>query len=636
MSFSNCMKILLVEDHADSRRNLQRLIERRGHEVVAVASAEEAEVVLAVQRFPFLILDWMLPGKSGVELCRQLRAQERGDEMFILLVTARGDTEDLHQALEAGANDYLTKPLDLGLLNVRLSVAERQIRDLSERNQARAELQQSAEKMTSILENTTDGFFAVDEHWNFTYLNAEAETLLGRSREELYGTNLWEKFPEEVGTIFQKSYERVLANQEAVEFEANAADGKKWFEVHAYPSGGGVSVFFRDITERKRGEDERLTTSKLESLGTLAGGIAHDLNNILTVISGNIGLAQIEAPSDSPNLLSFLSKAGQAAQHAAHLSSQLLTFSKGGAPLKKVVSLAQVVGQAAEFSLYGSNLRADVEVAPNLWKAEVDAGQIEQVMNALILNAREAMPHGGSIRISARNVELEEKPGLPVAPGRYLEISVADRGIGVPEGLMTKIFDPYFTTKPTASGLGLAISYSIVKKHGGVLLLESSTPEGSTFTFYLPASEGKVARAEQAGVAPIISRTQQRVLVMDDEAAIRDLTSQLLSTLGYEVTAVPDGTEAIKTYERALRRGENFQAVILDATVRGGLGGVATIERLRGMDPQVNAIICSGYSDEAALSEFLAYGFRSALPKPFTRGDLADALKRSLATSNAA
>ncbi len=548
------MKILLVEDHADSRRNLQRLIERRGHDVVAVASAEEAEAALARDQFAFLILDWMLPGKSGVDLCREIRAIPGGDEMFILLVTARGDTEDLQLALEAGANDYLTKPLDLGLLNVRLSVAERQIRDLSERNHARAQLQESARKMTSILENTTDGFFAVDENWNFTYLNAEAEALLGRRRDDLYGKNFWEQFPEEVGSIFETNYRRVMAEQQPVEFEASAADGKRWFEVHAYASGGGVSVFFRDVTERKRSEDERLTTSKLESLGTLAGGIAHDLNNILTVISGNIGLAQIEAPSECGILLSFLSKAGQAAQHAAHLSSQLLTFSKGGAPVKKVVSVARTLRQAAEFSLYGSNLRADVDIAPTLWKAEVDAGQIEQVLNALVLNAREAMPHGGSIRIAARNVELEENTGALPAAGRYLEVSVSDRGPGVPETLMTKIFDPYFTTKPTATGLGLAISYSIVKKHGGLLLLENSSSEGSTFTFYLPATEGKVACADRPEAAPALPQPQQRVLVMDDEAAIRDLTSQLLSTLGYQVTAVPDGVEAIKTYERALRR----------------------------------------------------------------------------------
>ncbi|MDQ6654641.1 MAG: response regulator [Verrucomicrobiota bacterium] len=625
------MKILLVEDHVDSRRNLQRLIERRGHEVVALGSAEEAEAALARERFPFLILDWMLPGKSGVDLCRQLRAEAAGDEMFILLVTARGDTEDLQQALEAGANDYLTKPLDLGLLNVRLSVAERQIRELAERNHARAALQDSAQTMTNILENTTDGFFAVDAEWRFTYLNPEAEVLLGRRRDELLGAEIWEALPDLRNSVFEANYRFVMEDKTPLSFEASDAEGKRWFEVHAYAGGGGISVFFRDITERKRVEEERLTTSKLESLGTLAGGIAHDLNNILTVISGNIGLAQIEAPGDSGSLLAFLSKAGQAAQHAAHLSSQLLTFSKGGAPLKKVVSLTQLLEQAAEFSLYGSNLRAHLEMAPNLWRAEIDAAQIEQVVNALMINAREAMPHGGVVQIAAENVEVDRNSSVALPGGRYVKVTISDRGDGVPEELATRIFDPYFTTKPAASGLGLAISYSIVKKHGGLLQLEKTSPDGSAFTFYLRATEATSTPAEKNPASGHGHRFgQKRVLVMDDESAIRELTSQLLGTLGDEVTAVPDGLEAVRTYERALSRGENFQAVILDATVRGGLGGVATIERLRGMDPDVNAIICSGYSDEAALSEFLAYGFRGALPKPFTRSELADALQKTL------
>ena len=626
------MKILLVEDHAESRRNLKRLIERRGHEVVAVSSAEEAETALESQAFPFLILDWMLPGKSGVDLCRQLRSKEAGDEIFILLVTARADTADLQDALEAGANDYLTKPLDLGVLNVRLSVAERQIRDLSERNQARAALQESARTMTNILENTTDGFFALDHDWRFTYVNPEAELLLARSRDELYGAELWEKFPDLKGSLFETNYRKVMDERTGIEFEASDPEEKTWSEVNAYPSGDGISVFFHDITDRKRSESERLTTSKLESLGTLAGGIAHDLNNILTVISGNIGLAQIEAPSECGSLLSFLSKAGQASQHAAHLSSQLLTFSKGGAPLKKVVAMSQLLEGSAQFSLYGSNLRADLDIASNLWKAEVDAGQIEQVVNALMLNARESMPHGGTVRVSGRNIEVNDLMAPALSAGRYLKITVADRGTGIPDDLVSKIFDPYFTTKTAASGLGLAISYSIVKKHGGLLHLESTSPEGSTFAFYLPATSGAATFAPQGPTARPLGFNHQRVLVMDDEAAIRDLTSQLLGTLGYQVTAVPDGLEAIRTYERALRRGEHFQAVILDATVRGGLGGVATIERLRGMDPNVNAIICSGYSDEAALSEFLAFGFRSALPKPFTRGELAEALQRTLAS----
>src|SRR6266404_1532041 len=630
------MKILLVEDHPGSRRSLQRLIARRGHEVTAVGSAEEAEAALAADTFPFLILDWMLPGKSGVELCRELRSQPNGDEMFILLVTAKADTEDLEQALEAGANDYLTKPLDVDLLDVRITVAERQIRELAERNQARAALLESARTMTDVLEKTTDGFFAVDSKWKLIYVNAAAETMFGRKRDELIGGLLWERFPELVGSVFQDNYERVMAESVAIEFEASDSSGKTWYDVHAYRSNGGISVFIRDVSERKKSETERLTTSKLESLGTLAGGIAHDLNNILTVISGNIGLAQIEAPADSGNLLGFLSKAGQAAQHAAHLSSQLLTFSKGGAPLKKVVSMGELLEHSAEFALYGSNLRADFDIAVDLWKAEVDAGQIEQVVNELILNAREAMPQGGTVRVRARNVVFEENTNALLPSGRYIKVSITDHGPGISEELRAKIFDPYFTTKPTGTGLGLAISYSVVKKHGGLLLLESSSAEGSVFTFYLRASENAATRSAEArsGGRPF-HYNHQRILVMDDEEAIRELTSQLLGTLGYEVTAVPDGLEAVRLYERSLRKGEHFQAVILDATVRGGMGGVATIERLRSMDPKVNAIICSGYSDEEALSEFLAYGFRGALPKPFTRSELADALQRAYETANA-
>jgi two-component system cell cycle sensor histidine kinase/response regulator CckA len=627
------MRILLVEDHAGSRLTLQRLIERRGHEVIAVGSAEEAEAELARQSFPFLILDWMLPGKSGVDLCRELRAGPDGDEFFILLVTARDDTQDLEQALEAGANDYLTKPLDPELLNIRLSVAERRIRALLERNQTRTELQETVRKMTDILEKTSDGFFAVDRDWKFTFVNRQAEKLLDRRREDLIGKDFWIEFPEFTRDAFEKNYRRAMSEQVVVEFEASDASGQVWFELLAYPSGGGVSVFLRDVTERKRVEGERLTTGKLESLGTLAGGIAHDLNNILTVISGNIGLAQIEAPNNSATLLSFLSRAGQAAQQAAQLSNQLLTFSKGGTPLKRVASISELVTQAAEFSLHGSNLRAELDVPEDLWRSAVDPAQIEQVINALIINAREAMPRGGTVRVSANNIEIDADSGLPVRPGRYVKVEIADDGCGIDHKSVTKIFDPYFTTKPSASGLGLSISYSVVKKHGGILQLESTSPDGSTFAFYLPATDAEPQIPEPTLANQIFDFNHQRVLVMDDEAAIRDLTSELLGTLGYEVTAVPDGAEALKTYEHAMRSGETFQAVILDATIRGGMGGVATIERLRDLDPDVTAIICSGYSDEAALSEFLTYGFRAALPKPFTRHELANVLQRAFEAS---
>jgi PAS domain S-box-containing protein len=624
------MKILLIEDHPDSRHNLRRLIEKRGHEVVACASAEEAEIEIAKATFPFLILDWMLPGKSGVELCESLRARPNGDEVYILLVTARSDPEDLERALAAGANDYLTKPLDARGLSVRLSVAERHIRELEERNHSRIALQDSARRMTDILEKTSDGFFALDTNWSFTYLNAKAEAKLGTPRESLIGQNIWAKFPTLSGSIFEQNYRKVMSDQVAIEFEALDVKANSWFEVHSYPSGGGVSVFFREITERKRAEVERLTTSKLESLGTLAGGIAHDLNNILTVISGNIGLAQLDAPTHCGNLLSFLAKAGQAAQHAARLSSQLLTFSKGGAPLKTIASVADLLQHAAEFSLHGSNLRAAIAIEDHLGKGDIDVGQVEQVINALMINAREAMPNGGCVNVSAGKVQIDEKSELLLDPGRYIKVSIADHGPGVPLDLVAKIFDPYFTTKASSTGLGLAISYSIIRKHGGFLHLESNSPDGATFSFYLPAATDKVVGDPLQPNENAFPFGAKRILVMDDESSIRELTTHLLATMGYEVTAVPDGAEAIRIYERALRKGEHFLVVILDATVRGGLGGVETIERLRNIDPDVNAIICSGYSSEAALSQFLSYGFRGALPKPFTRRELADALQKAV------
>ncbi len=626
------MKILLVEDHPGSRRNLQRLIERRGHEVTACESVEEAEAALAKEKFPFLILDWMLPGRSGVELCRELRTQPDGDDMYIWLITGQSDTKALEEALEAGANDYLIKPVDASRLNIRLSVAERQIRGLSERNESRVALRDYARNMTGILENTTDGFLALDADWKFIYVNPKAALLLDCSRDELLGESFWQKFPKMSGSLLEADYRKKMAEGSALEFEATDATGTSWYEVHAYPSGQGISVFFRDINRRKTTEEERLKTSKLESLGTLAAGIAHDLNNILTVISGNIGLAQF-GTSDAPaNYLPSLSKAGKAAEYAAHLSNQLLTFAKGSMPYKQVVAVGELLAHACEFALHGSNLRSEIDVAPNLWKAEVDADQIKQVVNALILNARDAMPFGGNVRMEAKNVQMNQGESTLLSAGHYLKVTVSDHGEGITPEVSAKMFEPYFTTKALASGLGLSISQSVIKKHGGLLHLESSSADGSTFAFYLPAVVTKSARVDDGIRERRFNFDRQRVLVMDDDASIRELTAQLLATLGYDVTTVPDGVAAITTYERALRSGQKFQAVVLDATVRGGLGGVATIERLRNVDPDVIAVICSGYSDEAALTEFLSYGFRGALPKPFTRAELGDVLQRAIAT----
>ena len=324
---------------------------------------------------------------------------------------------------------------------------------------------------------------------------------------------LWEEFPELTGSPFEANYRKVMAEQVAVEFEASDPAGKVWYEVHAYPSNGGVSVFFRDISERKRIEAERLTTSKLESLGTLAGGIAHDLNNILTVISGNIGLAQIEAPPDAGILLwlPLESRPGRAArgaslQPAPHLFEGRRSAEKGRFSLESCSNIQ------AEFSLYGSNLRADFDIAVDLWKAEVDAGQIEQVVNALMLNAREAMPHGGTVRVRARNVfsRTNRAPSF-----RRATTSRSRSPIAAPGSRRTcdaRSLIPISQPNRLEQGLGLSISYSIVKKHGGLLHLESSSPEGSAFAFYLPASDparSRLRKSQRSGThVPLQSSTR--------------------------------------------------------------------------------------------------------------------------------
>ena len=408
------------------------------------------------------------------------------------------------------------------------------------------------------------------------------------------------------GTIFEENYRAVMRDAESRSNSRRLEpQGNTWFEVHSYPSGGGISVFFRDITERKRMEDERLTTSKLESLGTLAGGIAHDMNNVLTVISGNIGLAQLEAPTHCGNLLSFLAKAGQAAQHAARLSSQLLTFSKGGAPLKKVASVARSPDSARRnFPSTARTCAPTIEIEDHLGKAEIDAGQIEQVINALMHQRAGSDAERRQRSPSARRtIQVTEKSVCRWRPGATSRSRSPTHGPGVPPDLATKIFDPYFTTKPTSSGLG---SGDQLFDHQETRRLSPSRKQlpGRRHFRLLPA-DGARARWCSDPLQPNETRptvSQQRILVMDDEAAIRELTSQLLATMGYEVTAVPDGSEAVRIYERARAKAKHFKAVILDATVRGGLGGVETIARLRRSDPEVNAIICSGYSDDAALS----------------------------------
>ena len=388
--------------------------------------------------------------------------------------------------------------------------------------------------------------------------------------------------------------------------------------------------YFRDITERKHLEEERLRYTKLESLGHLAGGIAHDFNNILTAILGNISLAMLgDSPGDGRQ--ERLLRAENACQQARALAQQLLTFAKGGAPVKEVISVAASLAESAAFACSGSQVRCETAFPENLRALEVDPGQIGQVFQNLIINAIQAMPNGGTIKICAANLSLDEVNHLSLSPGDYVKISIQDQGMGIPIEHLPKIFDPYFTTKQKGSGLGLATSYSIINHHQGHISVESKMEQGSTFHIYLPASDQKLVPALQQEKQVIPG--QGRILVMDDEEMVREVLGKMLVKLGYEVRFAQDGAQAIEIYRQAREHGDAFDAVILDLTVPGGMGGKEATTQLLEIDPQVKVIVSSGYSDDPIMAEPQKYQVSAVIAKPYRVSDLSERLHKVILAS---
>jgi CheY-like chemotaxis protein len=356
----------------------------------------------------------------------------------------------------------------------------------------------------------------------------------------------------------------------------------------------------------------------LESLSTLAGGIAHDFNNLLTTVLSNLSLATSQLGSEDP-LGQKLKEAERACLQTRGLTYQLLTFSKGGAPVRKVMSLTPLVKEAARFALVGSNASCEFLLPEDLWPANIDETQIGQVIHNLLLNADQAMPRGGKIRIEAQNVTIRGHPLLPLSDGRYVTVSIRDEGLGIPPDRLPRIFDPFFTTKPSASGLGLSTSYSILKNHGGYLTVTSEMDKGSTFTFYLPASsQGEEERGEEGKPQKEVPvRGKGRILVMDDQEGVRVAAKHALSHLGYEPTLAKNGAEAIQLYREAWESGRPFAAVIMDLTVPTGMGGHEALQHMVQINPQVKAIVCSGYAQDPTLSRYRQYGFLGVLSKPY-------------------
>ena len=385
----------------------------------------------------------------------------------------------------------------------------------------------------------------------------------------------------------------------------------------------------REMDEKEKMQENLIRVEKLESTALLAGGIAHDFNNMLSIIIGNLSLAQIDAEKGK-NITKILRDTEKSCFRARDLTKQLLTFSKGGAPVKKTMPVTDLIKETVIFALRGSNVGYHFSIAPDLYPVNVDEGQINQVISNMVINAGHAMPEGGTVMVMAENtdIEPENKKLPPLAPGPYIRISVQDTGVGIAKKDLQSIFDPYFTTKPTGSGLGLATAHSIIEKHGGFISVHSKEAKGTTFQIYLPASTEKIhgSITHNNGAMEKPSQGRGRILIMDDEEMIRSVVGKLLRHLGYESDSAEDGVEACKKYLEAMAKKEKFSAVIMDLTIPGGMGGKEAVQHILKIDPQAKVIVSSGFSTDPVMANYKSYGFSGVVAKPFMIQELSAVL----------
>ena len=399
----------------------------------------------------------------------------------------------------------------------------------------------------------------------------------------------------------------------------------------------GVVHLAKDISERKKMMDELVKTSKLDSIGTLAGGIAHDFNNLLTGIIGNVSLAKMDAEPDS-ELYEMLDDAEQASLKAQNLTQQLLTFSRGGRPVRKVVGVDSFLESAVKLGMRETGVGYDVQIGSGSWPVEADIGQMGQAIRNLVLNAAQAHPSDNMVRVRADNVVFKEKEDPDLAAGHYVKITIADKGSGIPEENKHLIFDPFFSTRAGASGLGLSTAYSIVKGHNGKITAESAPGEGTVMSIFLPAAAaaGSKSGDQTAGTEQSHPSQAYRILVMDDEKIVRKLVGRILKMAGHEVVFAVDGDQAIDCYIDAGAEGKYFDAVIMDLTIPGGMGGKEAIEKLRQIDPGITAIASSGYSNDPVMSDYKTYGFSGVVTKPYKASTLTEALEELIENRKAA
>ncbi len=492
-----------------------------------------------------------------------------------------------------------------------------------------AKLASGKDRLTVTLNSIGDGVIATDTEGKVVSVNTMAEKLTGWTQSEAMRKPIGNIFH----TIHEKTRER-RSNPVENAIRVGGAAGLQSSTILIARDGTeriisdntasirdeqgnifGVVVIFRDITDKQKSEAELLIESKMESISALAGGIAHDYNNILTGIIGNISLARMS--THSPEMLTGrLDAMEKSAMRAKDLTQQLLTFARGGSPIRKPIQISNLIKESAQIGLRGANVNSEFTLPADLWRVEVDETQIRQTIIQLVINAVQAMPDGGKLEVRAENVELIGGFTSALKPGKYVKISIKDYGMGISPEHLSRIFDPYFGTKKHASGLGLATAHSVIRRHDGQIKVESIVGVGTTFHIHLPAS----FKVDMTAATDHIQRQftgHGRILVMDDEEDILSVVGAMLEINGYEVKTAKDGVEALEYYKTAKREGKPFAVVIMDLTIPNGMGGREAIRLLKEMDPQAKAIVSSGYSYDPVMSDYRKFGFSGIVPKPY-------------------
>ncbi|MHA1721382.1 MAG: PAS domain-containing hybrid sensor histidine kinase/response regulator [Promethearchaeota archaeon] len=487
-----------------------------------------------------------------------------------------------------------------------------------------------------LVENSRDMIFIIDEKKVIRMVNPAVTDTLGYSKDEILNHSAFDfvfletnspsipAFPNQnnLREVSLQQVEILKKDGDRITIEYSTQDiirnGKK----------SGLLAFCRDISNRKKIIEERFRQQKIESIGLLAGGLAHDFNNILVSILGNINLLQMEQESFTNEQQDMLTDLEHAARQARNLTKQLLTFSKGGAPIKKPESIEEVIRDSANFILRGSKSKCVFDFELNLPPVDIDAGQINQVLNNILINASQAMPDGGIIKINVFCEQIENNSIIPLKPGKFVKLEISDTGVGIPKSIQHKIFEPYFTTKSAGSGLGLTTSYSILKKHKGYITFSSKEGVGTTFLIYLPVSiKKKQVKNEQRKQ---IKFSNKQIFVLDDDKNIHRLLKRVLNQMGLDIVSSYNGKDILVDFQKAEKQGKKINLVFLDLTIPGGIGGKEAVKILRKHYPELKIIVFSGYSNDQVIANFKDYGFDDYLEKPFSIKQLQEILQKWL------